>query len=41
MNIMTMKRWEFYTLPYREKWDKDVICNSIIILPAKYDIVGY
>lgn len=34
-SITEMTRKEFEALPYREKWNKDVICRSIVILPLR------
>ena len=43
MKVGEMKRKDFESLPHR-KWDKEVICNSIIILPSeikKIDLIKY
>jgi hypothetical protein len=34
MNINKMKRSEFEALPHR-KWNQEVVCNSLIILPLR------
>ncbi len=32
-DISEMTREEFMELPYRESWDKPVLCDSLVILP--------
>ena len=34
-DVNEMTRKEFEALPFREDWGKEVICNSLIILPGK------
>ena len=34
-NIREMTIKEFRALPYRKKWNKDVVCDSIILLPER------
>jgi len=34
MNVNEMTRKDFESLPHRN-WDKDVICNSLIVLPMR------
>lgn len=40
MNINEMTREAFYRLPYREDWRKPVECTEIVILPARYSLLG-
>ena len=39
MDVTNMNISEFRKLPHR-KWDEQVICDSLIILPVKYDLFG-
>ena len=38
-NVNEMTRQEFCRLPHR-KWDEEIICDSLIILPASFDWFG-
>lgn len=35
MNIKNMTRKDFESLPFRENWDKDFLCDGIVILPLR------
>ena len=34
-NVNNMTRKEFESVPYRKRWDKPVVCTSLVILPGK------
>ncbi len=34
MEINNMTRKQFNAIPYRKKWNEDVVCDSIVILPG-------
>ena len=37
-SINTMTRREIGAIPYRKKWDEEILCDSLVILPARFDL---